>query len=337
MLPQILFVFVLILMSGLFHILPSLTRPDLFFAVTIAPEFRHTADARRILLKFRVIVWSFTLLAVALELVVGMAAAAILLMVAGFLGALVDAHRAALQFAATPSSIREVDLSVPPERLPGGPIVALLPVLFLGALGAWIDFHWDRLPPQFPVHWGLHGADRWVTTTPRTVFGFLAIHALLCLLMAGIAWGLLHWSRRVSSTGPSCASESHFRGLVVRLLIANAYLLVFPAWFGLFHPSAAVANIWGLALTIVIVVFSVLLIRAGQGGSRAMVAAGIPVGDRTPDLSWKWGLIYFNPADPSIFVEKRFGIGYTLNFGNRWGWVALAVLVLFIASIFLLK
>jgi uncharacterized membrane protein len=42
------------------------------------------------------------------------------------------------------------------------------------------------------------------------------------------------------------------------------------------------------------------------------------VGDRTPDACWRWGLFYVNPADPSILIEKRFGIGYTLNFGNRW-------------------
>jgi uncharacterized membrane protein len=39
------------------------------------------------------------------------------------------------------------------------------------------------------------------------------------------------------------------------------------------------------------------------------------------------GLIYFNPADPSILVEKRFGVGYTINLGNRWAWAVLAALV----------
>jgi uncharacterized membrane protein len=39
-------------------------------------------------------------------------------------------------------------------------------------------------------------------------------------------------------------------------------------------------------------------------------------GDRTPDACWKLGIFYFNPADPSVFVARRFGIGYTFNFGN---------------------
>jgi Family of unknown function (DUF5808) len=43
--------------------------------------------------------------------------------------------------------------------------------------------------------------------------------------------------------------------------------------------------------------------------------------DRTPDRCWKAGIFYVNPADPALFVEKRHGIGYTLNFGNPWSWV----------------
>ena len=32
---------------------------------------------------------------------------------------------------------------------------------------------------------------------------------------------------------------------------------------------------------------------------------------------WAWGLFYVDRNDPSIMVEKRFGLGYTLNYGNR--------------------
>ena len=315
--PQILFVLLLILMSALFHIIPGLTRPDLFFAVTVAPEFRRTPDARRILRRYRAIVWSFPVVASGLELVTG-------------------AHRAARAYAATPSSILEVDLAMPQERLPGGPIVALLPVLFLGTLGLWVGFHRDRLPRHFPVHWGMHGADHWLTTTPAAVFGFLAAHAFVCLLLAGLAWGLLYWSRRISTTGVSAAAERHFRRRVVQLLIVSAYFLACPAWFGLFHPASAAMNIWGLALATVVVAFTLNLMRGGQGGSRTAVTAGAtPVGDRTPDACWKWGFLYVNAADPSILIEKRFGIGYTLNFGNRWTWVVLALLLVPLAAGFI--
>jgi len=38
---------------------------------------------------------------------------------------------------------------------------------------------------------------------------------------------------------------------------------------------------------------------------------------------WKAGFIYWNPDDPSILVPKRSGLGYTLNFANKWSWLAI--------------
>ena len=53
-----------------------------------------------------------------------------------------------------------------------------------------------------------------------------------------------------------------------------------------------------------------------------------PVGDRTEDRYWKAGLLYVNSEEPALFVEKRFGIGYTLNFGRPASWIMLAALLL---------
>ena len=47
---------------------------------------------------------------------------------------------------------------------------------------------------------------------------------------------------------------------------------------------------------------------------------------------WKAGIFYSNRDDPALFVRKRFGIGYTLNFGNPWSWAALAVIVVLVAT-----
>jgi uncharacterized membrane protein len=78
-----------------------------------------------------------------------------------------------------------------------------------------------------------------------------------------------------------------------------------------------------------------VLVFTGQGGSRLsgrvsalQAAPGAPIGDRTPDNCWKLGVIYVNRADPSLFVEKRFGIGYTLNMGHPITWVLLCVILL---------
>ena len=37
---------------------------------------------------------------------------------------------------------------------------------------------------------------------------------------------------------------------------------------------------------------------------------------RDDDRYWSAGVFYNNPDDPALFVPKRFGLGWTLNFGH---------------------
>jgi uncharacterized membrane protein len=121
----------------------------------------------------------------------------VLILGAGFLWALVSSHGRVLAYAAPQDTVREVDLAAPREGLPGGWLVAALPVVSLGGLGCWAAYHWDRLPQRLPMHWGIRGADRWVATTPATLLGLLVVAASTCLLLIVLTWMLLHWPRRI--------------------------------------------------------------------------------------------------------------------------------------------
>ncbi len=39
-------------------------------------------------------------------------------------------------------------------------------------------------------------------------------------------------------------------------------------------------------------------------------------------------MFYLQPDDPAIFVSKRVGIGYTMNFANKMSWLVLAGMLL---------
>jgi uncharacterized membrane protein len=58
-------------------------------------------------------------------------------------------------------------------------------------------------------------------------------------------------------------------------------------------------------------------VRIGQGGSKLETpVAGMPLANGLADnTKWKLGS-YFNPSDPSLFVEDRFGLWYAPNWGN---------------------
>ena len=90
------------------------------------------------------------------------------------------------------------------------------------------------------------------------------------------------------------------------------------AWTTLLNPEKAWVG--GSIVLLMVIAYSVRLVRA----LRKLQA---PAADGTPDRCWKLGLVYFNRSDPSLFVAKRFGLGYTINFGNRWSWAVVGAVL----------
>ena len=76
-----------------------------------------------------------------------------------------------------------------------------------------------------------------------------------------------------------------------------------------------------MTFVVLLVVYAIMLsITMGQSGSRVKTtikADGTKI-NRDDDRYWVAGSFYFNKEDPAMFVEKRFGIGMTVNFGNTW-------------------
>ena len=90
-----------------------------------------------------------------------------------------------------------------------------------------------------------------------------------------------------------------------------------------------------LLFPVLVLVAMVVLARLEQGGSG--VPAGnempsatstVPVGDRTQDNYWKLGVFYFNRDDPAVLIEKRFGLGYTLNLARPATWIIMLLLLM---------
>jgi uncharacterized membrane protein len=322
-------------LAVLIALTPKWTRPDLYFAVTVRRDFVSTPEARRILRQYWLEVAIHTIIALGLATLVGLntgraVPVALFWQIIGFSWAMARAHRATSEYHSAPDPVREVTLSARPRRLPGGWLLTLGPFVILAASSIYAVFAWDRLPARIAVHWGVHGADRWVDKTPLNVAGLLGLSASACLGFFLLSYGILHWSRRISATGERAQSESLFRDGTLWLMLVLQYVVVVPVVILAFWPETPAAWLWPMLAIAVSVVALLALIRMGQGGSRVaqMAEEGPPVGDHTPDSAWKWGQFYYNPSDPALIVEKRFGLGYTLNFGNRWSWVLMTVLLL---------
>lgn len=132
-------------------------------------------------------------------------------------------------------------------------------------------------------------------------------------------------------------AESRFRRAWVRYLfglktLLLAFLGALAALIASAEQSGAGPSAGGiLALSlgftaIILVSAAALAIRTGQSGAR-LGAPNETATDRMNDRYWKLGAFYVNPQDPSFLVERRFGVGWTLNLGNPRGLLVIGLLL----------
>ena len=331
--PQIIFGAVMFsvaaLVAWLFWMLPLWSRPGIFFAVTVVPDFRKSAEAQRLLRNYRF----QTLLHVAISFALILAGALLLHFVLLILGvlwltvgplvAVSHAHKMALPHAVAASTIREASLSPRTTQLPGGWSLELGPFVILLVTAIYLHLHWDAIPERFPVHWGIDGKPNgWSARSLVGVYGPLVFGAALVAGMALLAYGVSHMARRNPATG-GAADFAH--RMAIFLVGVEFFLAAIFSMVGLLPITGNPGVVPIVILTVAILASAVLLSRWFSHGLDSSPRAA---GDGTPDTCWKYGLFYFNPDDSALFVEKRIGIGYTINFAHASAWIVIALTAL---------
>jgi uncharacterized membrane protein len=326
---------IVLLNAAILWFIPRLTRPDLYFAVTVPPGFRDEPEAKLILSRYRrelILVSILALIVFVAGIVmlgVGFAPAGVMIQaVAGFI-VFYRARNRVLPHAVRPTMIREAELQPYNRIIPGGRIAAAGPFVLLVVVvcAGYLWIHGSSL-----LHLSAHPN---ASPARSLIVYFLSMTGVLTGLSVTL-YGLAHWVRPVYSGGPERARELQFRRTVAAIVLgAEYYITIQASWIVLVprHQGLISLGLLPLGLVFALVVI-VALARLGQGGSRLARAQGsstssaVPVGDRTLDRYWKLGVFYFNPDDSAIFVEKRFGLGYSLNFARPTTWFIMALFLL---------
>lgn len=336
-----------VLIASLYWLTPNLTRPDLYFAVTVPAEFRGRPAGIAILRRYRAELVAVSALALAAMAVCSQMAPPFmpLVLLAQVPGSLLVFYRArarVLPHAVAPTSIREAAALQRPRRIPGGWLAACGPFVLLAASAGYLWTHWQQIPLRFAVHWGLGGTpDRWADRNWTSVYLPLLITAVALVVLTLLLYGITHWLRPIQPGGLSGGREAKFRRTASIALLAIGYALALQAgWIALhpliqaFNPASVAGTLTFLLPLPVAITLVILLARLGQGGSRlapmteSQQTSSQPIGDRTADRYWRLGIFYVNRDDPAVLVEKRFGIGYTFNFARPTSWTILLIVLL---------
>ncbi|QFQ03166.1 hypothetical protein CUROG_09110 [Corynebacterium urogenitale] len=216
-------------------------------------------------------------------------------------------------------------------------------LLAISASVVFVLTHWSEIPDVIPTHWnGSMEADAWSEKSVGSVFFATWVGLGMLALLAGVAstiqWAHVH-NRSDRSIKGSIRTAANLAGtntalgvLIFMLCVPTAFLQVVsvvPQYMDLL-PFAFTSLLICAALgsVIVLAIVYVTISRADDA------LQGIEFGDESElespdnDKFYKLGMFYYNPDDPAVMVEKRFGTGIDFNYAHWQGKVFLTFVLL---------
>lgn len=236
-----------------------------------------------------------------------------------------------------------VDTTPPAGELISPAWLLLYPAILICTI-IGIGIVWDKAPETIPMHYdALGNVTRYEPKSIQALLPMLGSQIFLMLVFTGIFFITRNAKRQIDAANPEVSREQgrQFRRFTsISLLVGGAALSIFLGMLQILMLLNVPADIvlWvslGGILPITVVI-PVLYMRIGQGGSRLKSAKRTDnkAANYDDDRYWKLGQFYYNRDDPAIFVEKRFGIGYTNNWAHPVSWLMMGgLLVLIVGSL----
>jgi uncharacterized membrane protein len=315
--------------------LPHLWRPDNLFSVTIAEDARHHPEVRALLARWRISNALIGLVAAAACAVTGLLPPSaslfllpVLLLVYFILGPAiyVEFHRRALAFALPAEGVTTRMASLRPR--PSGRLISwweLVPLSVIALTVILLALRYPTAPAVVPTHFDLTGhANGFAPKSIWTFFSIVGVQLGVWVILTLLGVGLSR-SRVAPSAGAAGESYRHIWARLVFVIKTGTVIFLgiadlLPA--GTQEPGALAGPLAVLPIAFLVTILALTLtlaLRYGQRAWRQRRRTGSPVtarGDATPDSAWIGGLFYYNPDDPALVVEKRSGLGWTVNLGH---------------------
>lgn len=215
-----------------------------------------------------------------------------------------------------------------------------VPVFIITAVLLYVLY--PLMPEQIPMQVSFTGeVTSFVDKTPVTVSFPLFVNLFVAAIMVFTNWSIGRSKRPVDPKKPASSAYAYGAFAKVQSVLLLAMGLSITGSIGVLFPLASAgiislgfAGMLITAITVVIViVVMVVSLKMGQSGARVFEGAADSEGmSRDEDRFWKLGVFYVNSQDPSVFVPKRFGFGWTINFGSPLAWLLLIGLIAVIAG-----
>lgn len=332
--------------------MPYVTRRTESFGISIPEEVYHSEQLKAMRKRYawQTVIFSILVMVAWLVLASFVSSAAVYLvavfvfLIGSFLIYLVYHNRMkALKakenwFAKRTQSVA-VDLEFRNEKIAVSHWWFLIPFLMSLTTLVLTFVFYQQIPQKIALHYNAAGhPNRWAEKSYRTVLTMPVLQLFLSALFLFINSVIIKSKQQIDPSDPerSASRNRTFRKRwsVYNLLTGIAVVLLFAMiQLSFFVPmSSTFMSILPLVIVGCIIIGAIVLsFTTGQGGSRLNRKVTNKKGqtiNRDDDRYWKLGQFYFNPDDPAIWVEKRFGVGWTVNFAHPLGWGTLVLIIL---------
>lgn len=185
------------------------------------------------------------------------------------------------------------------------------------------SLQWDSIPQTLVTHYDINGvADGFSEKSLRSVFelNFVQLVLLLLFIFGNVSIRMSKQSLDPSNPEQSLVKQLRFRKIMSLFLWGLSLIVVI--FMGLIQGSIlyewstkvmiTAAIVLPIALVASILILTVYLSR------KKLIQQTDP--SHQEDNYWKAGMFYYNPEDPAVFVSKRVGLGWTVNFAHPVSW-----------------
>ncbi|MGV8980786.1 DUF1648 domain-containing protein [Clostridium sp.] len=210
------------------------------------------------------------------------------------------------------------------------------------AITFYIGFkYYKLLPERVPTHWDFAGEVNGIMMKSSKIIYAMPKFQIVIFIIFFVSYKIIGWGKQqLNTSNPQQSKEKNkrFRYIWSGYMIFAATLLnllFFYINLIIFQVAQFSVKLMIIMLILIIGILAAvsigLSIYTGQGGSRLKIKDNITslgkILDRNDDKYWRFGIFYINKEDPTIFIEKRFGVGWTVNLGRTEG-LLLAIVVI---------
>jgi len=219
------------------------------------------------------------------------------------------------------------------------PIVIILITIFIN-----IKIY-PSLPNKVATHWDFKGNINGYQNKSTFLIYQMPLMEILMTSIFFLCYKIIGWSKKqISAVNPK---ESKIRNKLFRRILSiyitfsTIAMITFLSIINfqimkVIDISNKSMTYFSLIFTLSMIIVPIILgVKIGQGGSKLKLKYKDDninnFINKDDDNHWIFGnTIYYNKEDPSLFIEKRFGIGWTINAGRPLGLIIYISLILII-------